>query len=73
MTNEKLEATILIEDGDIEIEMKGLWTRSMLDRAFATVLRKLPEHLRSMTRPSIEGSETQTMKEKSNERRTSKK
>lgn len=71
MPNEKLEAMILIEDGEMEIELKGLWTRALVDRAFVAVKRKLPAHLHSFRKEEV--SEPIQMKEKSNERRTSKK
>jgi hypothetical protein len=40
-----VEVKIKFEDKEAEVEFKGIWTRSLVDRAYRFMLRQLPSHI----------------------------
>jgi len=45
METDAKEATVTIQDKDMIVTFKGLWTRSLIDSAHRSMLRALPKHV----------------------------
>ncbi len=40
----KVEAKIVIEGNHATVELKGVWTRRLIDAAYSVMLREVPKH-----------------------------
>ena len=62
MDQDVKKATITIKQKEVTVDFKGLWTRSLIDAAYRTMLRSLPRHV-SEWKAKLESREKPTSKE----------